>query len=526
MSKLSAKSESPRQILANGLHSPQSRYRLDTLSKCHFISTITKCMKRACSTSVVTYLALHVFLSAILLPTISLEAHAEIPQDIREQKLALAVKITGSNPNLCGSGAIIAAGRLITVTHNIESVCPKGENSCPALKLFDSEEQELTTVVPLQGEAIRSLDIAALSGPSIVGMAQGESNLGTPSVDTDVIVAGFPNCKNAEVRAGKVTKVTPLYFEISIDGAFGLSGGAVYGPGGDLLGVVDQAATLSGALSGRLLGGAFNLRAIRADRVFANAYSLETEPNVAQEVPVPSSLSGSLQGRPLIDSIREAVLILDHYRDVVRPIKGFSRLSASGEFLAMVAKFKERLAGNMRLEGDLAQWDSNVSATQTSLIAASLLNTGITSPHLIQLSQQINQSHTRDTQDNSIAPVLLVVAEAAERFGGLREPIGNLNMIDNGAVTEELKDLALAKDNYPGYEVMEASVLLTLGLIAMIWSLTVGYVYGRFRGSRLRRLIVAISVGVLAWPISLLAFVIFGRKMQEIKKNPDPTAIT
>lgn len=463
------------------------------------------------------WLIIPTFLLTILsLPPLSLQAHAEVPQEIREQKLALAIKITGSNPHQCGSGAIIAPGRLITVTHNINSICPKDQNTCSALKLFDSEEQELTTVVPLQGDAIRSLDVAELSGPSIVGMAQGESNVGTPSVETEVIVAGFPNCKNAEVRAGKVTSVTPLYFEISIEGAFGLSGGAVYGPGGELFGLVDQAATLSGALSGRLLGGTFNLRAIRADKIFADVYSMGIGSDDAQGVQVQPSLSYSLQGRPLIDPIKEASLILEHYKEVVRPIKGFSRLASSGEFLAMVAQFKKRLAGKV------SQGDLHLPLAQTSLNTASLMNSGITTTALIQLSQHLNRSLTQDTEPNNLAPVLLVIAEAAERFGGLREAIGSVNVIENSRVAEGIKELALAKDSYPGYEIMEASVLFTLCLIAMIWSLTIGYAFGRAQGSRLRRLVIAISIGVLGWPISLLAFLIFGRRSRTTNNNPDP----
>lgn len=170
--------------------------------------------------------------------------HAEVPQDIRERKLAQTVKISGANPNQCGSGAIIAPGRLLTVTHVTDRICPMGEIACQDLTIFDSDEQELATVVPLRGDAVRSLDIAELKGPSIVAMTQEESTLGTPTVAGEVIIAGFPNCKTAEIRPGKITRVTSLFFEIDTEGSFGLSGGAVYGFSGEFLGLVDQAATL------------------------------------------------------------------------------------------------------------------------------------------------------------------------------------------------------------------------------------------------------------------------------------------
>lgn len=432
-----------------------------------------------------------------------LNVNAEVPQEIREQKLAQTVKLMGANPNQCGSGAIIAPGRLITVTHVINGICPVGELTCPALKLFDSDEQELATVVPLLGNAIRSIDIAELNGPSIVGMAQDESTLGAPRVESAVIIAGFPNCKGAEVRAGKITKVTPLYFEVDTEGAFGLSGGAIYGARGELLGLVDQAATLSGALSGRLLGGAFNLRAIRADRVFG-VDVINTEPiNYSP-----------LQTKPLIDSITEASLLLEHYRESVRPIQGFSRLSASGEFLAMVAQFRKRFA-EQATTGDF-----NSELAQISLNLFSQVNTGLTKSTLTYISQQLNPTFLQQISPATNAPALLAIAEAAERFGGFRETLGT------NEISEDIKEVALAQNSYPGYEVMEASVLLTLGLVAMLWALSIGYAYGRSKGSRLRRMFVTIAVAVLGWPISLIAFLIFGRRSELNKKSAPEAANT
>jgi hypothetical protein len=218
--------------------------------------------------------------------------------------------VTAQNPSVvllrgdstCGSG-FVYNNRIITNAHLVSSLCPLGD--CSGLKVSEIECSKWSV-----DSIKRSLDLGALTCSEPIskpGLTLGSSKT------SSVTIVGFPRCGAQKTSTGEVIQESRLHLTLTAKGDFGSSGSPILDSDGNLIGIIDQAASAKSLLRSKiLLQSEFPMRGVRAENL------------------------RYLKG-PYLEEISH--VLLDYYRQTVRNFSGIDRLLLSFDFLARIEGF-------------------------------------------------------------------------------------------------------------------------------------------------------------------------------------------
>lgn len=263
----------------------------------------------------------------------------------------------------CASGILLNDGHIITNAHVTESLCPY--NNCKGVTVHFSEmpnEQPLKTLAcsSLTIEYSRySSDTSLLKCSGIENEKISNVRI-SPVIGKSTITAiGYPGCGALKESHGLVTQESPFHFSASAKGSYGSSGSGVYDQSGALVGIIDQAKSLS-----ELLGSFFGLT------------DFELRGIDAREI-------NALLSKDFSDSALKAQIqtLLEYYRSSIRTRRGAERLSASFDFTARVdwlaREYNERRDPKglnlISLGGYFSSFESQFYAPLAPLIAAYII---------------------------------------------------------------------------------------------------------------------------------------------------------
>ncbi len=383
--------------------------------------------------------------------------------------------LTSPGNNACATGFILPNGLVLTNAHVARALCPFG--ACEDVSAFragaigELPKQKLAS----QGITIRTvipaLDVAFLDMHSSEPLTGVFAQTAPPAIQTEVHSLGFPKCGALSVSDGKILSQGTLNFGTSLSGAHGSSGSPVFNAQGDLLGIVAESDSISGGLLSLISDYKFEAVAMRADRALA---------------------LGTSDPRALLE--KQSDLLLEHYRTGLRLMPAFQRSRAAVSFIGAVEALKDEIIFASEFPervaflplGQSARYISEVEITPSTSLMRSLAtlvlayNLEVKGPFLTPL-QRLNVDS---------------LFEALNKRGLPSDLLG------------EWKDLLMtsAASSYPGLELYGMTIVAEILIIAVIvvgaLMLSAGYVYGRLRGSRLKRFLWSAACFII-WPIPL-----------------------
>ncbi|NDC39515.1 MAG: serine protease [Proteobacteria bacterium] len=292
-----------------------------------------------------------------------------------------------------------------------------------------------------------------------------------------VTMIGYPGCGARAENAGSISDLTSLSFLSGARGASGSSGSPILDSEGAVIGIAFQADSLLRALYDRFGRGSFRLRAVRTDALTGlSALSAER-----------------LRGA-------EAELLLRFYSSDVSSMVGLARIKRALLFFNGV----RMLANTTTLESttpELVRGAALVDRAPDFILQLSAPPPTTPAGKAMELVAFVANLEARGFVGGSFNPltqgtfssVLLAQGRAPE---DVQRFLSFLPSPDTQAVPGILPLLAL----------LGVAGAAVIGLVATLWAASFGYVYARCTGGRIRRLAHALTVALVLWPISFLAY--------------------
>jgi V8-like Glu-specific endopeptidase len=397
------------------------------------------------------------------------------------------VRLTSTASRTCGSGILLNSSRILTTAHVARSLCTS--TRCVQLQIRGSlnkrmVEREFTQAIVERYSGALDLAVLNLAEPFVDNnIAEVRLATSMPALGTDILVRGYPECGDEVTTSGKIVTQGKLQSISSAQGKPGSSGSGVFNEEGELLGVVDQAAHLSGVFAYHLFGSSFNL-------TFVNS-------------PVVSSI---LAGDAFDSLIQEAKVLNSFFQEEVVSTTGWRRLVLSDQFLSVTDSFHQRLG--------------QVSPSLEDLRILTYLR-GYPGRELHELLHEV----TPTTAEQATEQVLLLTVSAMlERHGfqaALLQPLLPTTvraLIEQSPTPISFRTKALDIVNrfeasrYQGFKIMlfttMGSAALLVAFILILWAFSLGYVL-RYLADvpfRLYRLWILFVVAFGFWPLSLFIF--------------------
>lgn len=319
----------------------------------------------------------------------------------------------------CGSG-FVYNNRVITNAHLVSSLCPLGD--CSGLRVSGIECSRWSV-----DSIKRSLDLGALSCSEPIvnpGLA-----LGTGKTST-VTIVGFPRCGEQKTSTGEVIQESRLHLTLTAKGDYGSSGSPILDSDGNLIGIIDQAASAKSLLQSKiLLQSDFPMRGVRAENL------------------------RYLNGPNLVEISQ---VLLDYYRQTIRNFSGIDRLLLSFDFLARIEGFNIDVveSGEAPLLIGYLEQIPYANRYSSLILAASLEGRG---PYFKPFKPLTNETKSKIISSNK---------DFKELYDGLgRNPYAGL-------------ELTMIK-----YALILILIVLVIGIaLGIIGTSAVGYIKRRVRG--------------------------------------------
>ena len=414
---------------------------------------------------------------SIVLLTIGSSAYAS--PAITEEMYQSVFLLSSNRSSSCATGFAIDSNMIVTNAHVTDSLC--SYSICDELKVTYSSELDSRPNVSINFDEIKvehvipSLDVALLSIKGTTLKVPFPA-IGTPSTSKKIFSLGYPRCKRLEESSGEITELNSIKLFTKSKGKHGSSGSPLFNDKRELIGIVDQASSIPEALLSLTFGTEFNIRGTRAD------------------------VALSLFGQPVTQSlINEAELLSEFYINDLSPLIGFKRIRKSMDFINAAEGFKKRV---------LSESD-DLGALKVAALSGSYL------PEIFNLKTNNGTSDLKHAAEKLAISHSLEIKGPFQQFIKPIDPEAFQNVLfESSRTPEQINELLgtisdSSSNGFIGFELYMLSrglVLLAILLVINgIWGWTIGYTYTVAAGSRIKRFLVSILVGVVLWPLSLLS---------------------
>ncbi|MDC0358071.1 serine protease [Oligoflexia bacterium] len=397
-------------------------------------------------------------------------------------KLVNSVFLLSSKTNdTCATGFLMADGELVTNSHVMHALCPLRNCEDVIIRKASRIGDMIPQLVPVQALSIKKdfpgLDAAVLEVKfehEVVGAFKkgGSATPGQP-----LFSLGYPRCKALTLSSGSLETVSNLRLFTSVQGAHGSSGSPIFDQDYNLIGIADEAESVTSALTSMLFATDFRLRGVRADILF-ELTALD----------------------PIASINRHAALLSAHYNDSVRPTKQLTRLLAGEDFLHLVEGLRKRLImfDRFAIYGKSLSWLGEYIALLPTLPVSLTTDPLILATEKIAVAYSLEKFGLKQKSFTALDSAQLVSA-----INAMQRPL------EHKQALIELVNYA-ASDGYMGSEyytlLLCAMGVGTALVLTLLWGWSLGYVFSRARGGIIRGTIVMAVVGIVLWPLSFLLF--------------------
>lgn len=398
-----------------------------------------------------------------------IDAHGESP--IVESPVIL---IQNENTGTCGSGVVLSDGTLLTANHLVDGSCRT--NICKGITI----KRDNGSAIDFKEELKVINRFSAFDLIAIKTSLKGEIEIGgETSFGNKVQAIGFSDCTKLVTTNGIIEKTSGSILETTTTGKKGMSGGALIGEDGKVIGIISQARSIPGALRSLIFNNPFELQAI-----YLNPF-IET-----------------LNADHITALETEAELLKDFYSTEVQPLMSHRRIINGIRFSRMV--------------------DRVIAASADTSITKDVASRYIATADGPAFLSKVPESDLESLFE------YLIVARAFELRGPFLNGTVPLNQSALTKNIEESKRLEEDKHSlkvlierafasrYPGAELMLVTTLLFSIVIILpllfVWAFSLGWVWGKVKGSFINRVITLFVVALCLWPISLFAFMIRQRR--------------
>jgi hypothetical protein len=407
---------------------------------------------------------------------------------------SVSVLLSSKTADSCATGLRFAKGRILTSLHVVRSLCQESDCAqvrvsaarglgASAAEAAPSPKVTLTKVYPARDLALLAFDDPWAPPPALDAIAAKE---GAP-----VIATGFPRCGPLQVSRGKIQKPGSLTFESSALSDFGGSGSPLFlaSEKGDMLqvvGIVSQATLSAPSLLRIISGQSFSPSAAEIGSAWKGLQGEDLE------IVNSSSAEESL----------EYDALLRHYEERTIGASGVARFLAALDFSSRVEALKHWA---LVTQATASQINALDKAHASEALAWSYLGEqpdltippSEISPKLLELIYLYNLEQ-HGTRKGALLPLSQAELEALAQKGGT--PWQSAHSRFAKSPSPGLTLLALAEAGW---------ILLLLALILMCWGVSVGLIAGVTKGGFGKKVFTGLWVGILGWPLSLLAWWIF-----------------
>jgi len=406
-------------------------------------------------------------------------AHMPLPPRI--------IRLRSPDDGTCASAFLSRDSSILTAAHVAASLCPQRKCREVLIGTTDGNPGSLPEELSIPDlEVLRlfsALDTAVLYSRKLAAGAAGPAEtlrMKEPSPGTSVRTAGFPGCGRLNIQKGRVEQIQSLRTTVSLKTGYGISGAPLFDDENNVLGLVSQAAGVSD-LAGAAVGAGFRgVRAARAD------------------------LLEQLLDLPEKEALEKQIdLLLQHYRETVAPEEGFRRLWVSADFITLAQALKSDLLS---------------SALPAELLYASAMTDQYPAALPRLKAPQIQISFAPKAEQLFMA----LSVEIKGPFERLNRPLNihafqeSLKKSGRGEKQiSALVDIAekAQQQRYSGFErstmrLAMAGAILTI-VLAIIWSFSAAFVFAKIQGSFKVRLLAALGMGLILWPLPFLLFILY-----------------
>ncbi len=393
------------------------------------------------------------------------------------QALRSVVLLTDSKGSACASGFLLRDGRLVTASHVVQSLCNLSE--CPGLVIrraasLGAPALETLTMreTPKVVLNIPWLDLAVIAG----ALEPGVFELAGSATPDHISFLSFPRCQDLALSQGRVKQDAVLWLDTTVEAAPGSSGGPAFDQNYNLVGVAQQATSLSQALMARLYGTSYELRFLKAQALRQRLSSIDEE-----------SIGSEIQA------------LNEYYNKRILPLTGWDRFLQGADFISTVNSLRSPFALPPLTPRERISF----------LALAEYPGVPFTPTHDSAFSRLIMASNL---ESKGLFKKFLVPIDEREFLKDLQS---------SGMKAEELSEISnllssFRQSGFYGFDLFAikqaAWWFLVISLFIFSIAASAGYIFALTKGSLLRRAAVTFFWGVLCWPVSILAFIIVKRR--------------
>jgi Trypsin-like peptidase domain len=433
--------------------------------------------------------------------------------DIQSYRSSILL-LRSASEDICGTGTLLENGDILTADHLIRDLCPTGqcdnltiERDLAVTQGKAEVERELTTGIRYSIKvSLPSFDIVLLRpnnssggdatlkgafklGPtdqiaeSLFGEAviKNENNVVSPipnaeqKIGQKITAMSYLGCESLEISEGQIEENDPVSYRTSAIGDYGSSGGALIDKDGQLIGIITEASSPMQLFKARVLGSSFP---VKASAILPTIILNGTE-------------EGSL--------VSEAKVIIDFYNHKIKELKNDSlRKWYDQELFSLVSGFRERVLAS----GQPADPFKPLFASDSfpaNVIALLINRPAPPSKQLHMLSDEIAliNSYEKNGLNSSLFKKI--------------DPLITIDLLKSYGYRQRAEQItSYSKNRYYGANLLwiayylYSAVLLAAFLVIYFFSL--GYVWGKETAPLLKKLLIVIIVGTLAWPLSLIVY--------------------